>query len=99
MEKSTHRRRYQENYGDIPPGHIIHHIDHNHKNNDPENLVAIPEGIHIRYHNYHQELEAIDPREIIDNSPSYLKKFKLFRSSYETIKFLIDLRPDRRIII
>ena len=34
-----HRRIYQDTSGPIPPGHVVHHIDHDRSNNSPENLV------------------------------------------------------------
>src|SRR4030065_2485584 len=48
---SLHRQIYIDNFGEIPQGYHIHHKDHNHYNNDPENLVAITRLEHALHHN------------------------------------------------
>lgn len=48
MEK--HRKIFIDNYGGIPKGFHVHHINHNHDDNRPENLVAIPNKLHGLYH-------------------------------------------------
>lgn len=50
MALNKYRKIYERHYGEIPSGYHIHHKDHNHYNNDPENLVAIPSGKHYKYH-------------------------------------------------
>lgn len=47
-----YRRLYEETYGILlePNGLEVHHIDHNRKNNDIKNLVALPTDLHHRYH-------------------------------------------------
>jgi len=45
-----HRRIYEKHYGSIPDGYHVHHIDGNHKNNDPTNLVAISIQEHYDIH-------------------------------------------------
>lgn len=37
----------------------IHHIDHNRKNNDIENLVALPQTLHIKYHKLYPQNEYL----------------------------------------
>lgn len=50
-----YRRIYEQHYGPIPkdefgrPYHI-HHIDHDHNNNDPSNLMAMPVAEHVIHH-------------------------------------------------
>jgi len=34
----------------VPPGHLIHHVDHDASNNDPSNLVAVTPREHARLH-------------------------------------------------
>lgn len=43
-------KKYVLEYGDIPEGYNIHHIDINRKNNELKNLVAIPIELHKKYH-------------------------------------------------
>jgi hypothetical protein len=51
----VHRRIYKKHYGAIPKddfgrSYEIHHIDNNHSNNDPLNLIAIPIQEHYDIH-------------------------------------------------
>lgn len=48
--KPEHIRVYIENFGRIPDNYHVHHIDNNHDNNDPNNLVAIPKSYHKSLH-------------------------------------------------
>ena len=48
--KCTYKNNYIEKYGDIPGDYNVHHIDINRKNNDFNNLVAIPIKLHKMYH-------------------------------------------------
>jgi hypothetical protein len=57
---------YKEYYGNIPKGYHVHHLDHNHNNNEPCNLVAIPSKIHSQYHWYFNGLKYLF------NDPKYL---------------------------
>ena len=34
----------------LPPGLVVHHIDHDHENNDPANLTAITQVEHMAHH-------------------------------------------------
>ncbi len=45
-----HREVYKRVYGKIQGGWEVHHVDHNHSNNVPENLVALPISIHKFIH-------------------------------------------------
>jgi len=49
-ETNRHRKIYVENFGPIPEGHEIHHIDGNHFNNDPSNLIAVSMQEHYDIH-------------------------------------------------
>ncbi len=35
----------------VPPGHVVHHRDHDKRNNTPANLEIMPKGEHVREHN------------------------------------------------
>jgi hypothetical protein len=47
----THRAVYEALYGAIPNGHVVHHIDHNPKNNTPGNLELLSASEHTALHN------------------------------------------------
>jgi hypothetical protein len=46
----VYRRVYEEHIGTIPDGYHIHHIDGDHTNNSPENLVALSPEEHYKVH-------------------------------------------------
>lgn len=45
-----HRRIWSDAHGEIPDGHVIHHIDGNWQNNELTNLETIPSGKHSSAH-------------------------------------------------
>lgn len=49
-----HYRKFFEEYYEIeiPDGFEIHHADHNHNNNNIENLVMLPKELHRKYHRF-----------------------------------------------
>ncbi len=52
-----HQEVWKATYGPIPPGHDIHHKDHNPLNNRPENLDCISRADHYTHHNTTSERE------------------------------------------
>ena len=46
----AHRVIYEQHYGPIPNGWVVHHRDEDKSNNDPANLEAMPRGEHMRLH-------------------------------------------------
>lgn len=48
--KLEHRSVYAKHWGYVPQGWIVHHIDHVKTNNDPMNLIAMPEKLHGKLH-------------------------------------------------
>lgn len=48
--KRLHRLIYENEYGPIPKGYDIHHIDGNKLNNDLDNLVALSRKEHTSLH-------------------------------------------------
>lgn len=48
--KPFHRKVYFKNYGTIPVGWHVHHIDYVKTNNHPDNLIALPPNVHIYIH-------------------------------------------------
>jgi hypothetical protein len=49
-KKFLHREIYKDNFGEIPTGYLVHHVDGNPLNNIPENLKAISRSGHMRLH-------------------------------------------------
>lgn len=49
-DRPEHVNVYISKFGPIPPRHHIHHIDNNHENNDPNNLMALPRIFHNNLH-------------------------------------------------
>lgn len=49
-DRPDHINIYIEHFGAIPKNHHIHHIDNDHENNDPRNLIALPRGFHKNIH-------------------------------------------------
>ena len=45
-----YRQIYVENYGRIPDGWVVHHINVDECDNRPENLIAMPERLHSFMH-------------------------------------------------
>ena len=48
--RSLHRKVWTDNNGEIPKGYVIHHIDHNWRNNDISNLELLESRQHHRDH-------------------------------------------------
>ena len=48
--EALHREVWKSVHGPIPEGHHIHHVDHDAGNNDPSNLVCIPDAEHRAHH-------------------------------------------------
>lgn len=46
-----HRLVWEENFGKIPEGCVVHHIDGDRKNNNIDNLAIMASGAHTRLHN------------------------------------------------
>lgn len=60
-----HIKAYVKAHGPVPPGHEVHHRDYNHRNNDPDNLVAIPAEEHHSLHGGYYRLMAAARRKIV----------------------------------
>lgn len=64
----SYRNKYEEKTGlKVPSSFDIHHIDLNRKNNDINNLVAIPRELHRDYHKYARDI-SLKIRPIIPTS-------------------------------
>lgn len=58
MKYSRLRRLYERQYGPIPDGAHIHHLDGNPFNNDPANLIAVSPEVHRVLH---RRLRSLQP--------------------------------------
>ena len=50
LHKYLHQYIYEQNYGKIPKGYEIHHIDHNKDNNEISNLKLVTKEEHLQIH-------------------------------------------------
>jgi hypothetical protein len=50
IRTTLQRKVYQDEFGKIPEGFMIHHVDGNPLNNNPNNLVAMSRSDHQRHH-------------------------------------------------
>jgi len=92
MKNINYRKIYKSYFGSIPKGYIIHHYDHNRENNEINNLVALPEILHLKYHSTYKYLKLIfeklasgncligyDYWDLIDTFKKFRKYFELIR--------------------
>lgn len=60
---------YEEAYGEIPTGWILYHLDRDNKNDDLDNLIAIPRAILVKINanrmnaNYYEIKKAVEDYE------------------------------------
>lgn len=62
--RSLHRQTWFDNFGEIPAGYDVHHVDNNHENNDISNLELISRSDHAKMH----------MRERVLNNPDKFKE-------------------------
>ena len=48
---SLHRYVYEQAHGPLAPGYVVHHVNHNKRDNRLENLTAMTYAEHARHHN------------------------------------------------
>ena len=53
MQQMTHYMVYQSFNDEVPAGHVVHHKNHNHYDNRPENLEQMSIAEHSRHHREH----------------------------------------------
>ncbi len=73
---SNYRKKYKQYYGiDFDGYYAIHHIDFDRTNNDIENLLLLPRGLHTKYHSCLST--CADERHMINGVIGELKKHQL----------------------
>jgi phosphoketolase len=84
---NTHRRKWEKYYNrKIEAGWEIHHKDHNHDNNDIDNLFLIPKKLHIQYHTIYNVV-AGNLYAIVNSSNSHMYDIM---THAETLRNLAD---------
>jgi len=56
MAKETYREVYEKHNGPIPKGKIIHHLNGQHNDDRPDNLIALSRGHHFLLHRLMKQL-------------------------------------------
>ena len=79
LRKTLHRYLYEKEYGEIPEGYEVHHIDHNTLNNNLSNLIALPMDKHKEIHKKEmtdEQLEALRNNLDINARPKAIEWHK-----------------------
>lgn len=74
-----HREVYEDFYGEIPKGYVVHHKDGNKINNSPDNLEIIKRGDHSRLHNT-GHVHSEEARKKMSEAIQRHHKYKRFTS-------------------
>lgn len=91
MENTDYREIYKRHTGkDIPKDFEIHHIDFNRKNNDIENLVALPKEVHQEYHKRFKDM-PIDTTLTIKILPIYASGREFNKYCVERINAFLEI--------
>lgn len=89
-----HRVVYSAHYGPIPHLWVVHHLDTDKLNNDPQNLIALPSRIHDLLHKHQKKIRMRLNRIEVQKFLKENLKGKL-RLKQKTPKFK-KLRPYER---
>ena len=98
--KSVHRLVYEEAYGKCPHGWHVHHVNFNKRDNRLENLIAMPENLHVEIHrrmkqgNFKYTKDQI--QEMID---PWIDRSRKFKAEAKKLKKEIKEREARLQII
>jgi len=76
----VHRLIHEKEFGGIPPGWVVHHVDFNKTNNEPRNLVALPNEFHEKIHKEMKELREWWGRtRVLEKLRDFLQAFAVER--------------------
>lgn len=85
--KMWHREVYRKHWGKIPKGWVVHHIDCSPLNNDPENLIALPAGLHTDLHRRMRERnEILGRKEILELLEQIKRKDELIQRRLKKVR-------------
>lgn len=66
MEKTDYRKFYKEKLNiEFDNSYEIHHLDLNHNNNDFDNLLLLPKGLHQKYHKTLDKIRPINDNGLL----------------------------------
>lgn len=65
----THNLVYEKTFGPVPPGYVVHHRNHVHFDNSPDNLELLDASTHSRHH------RAVNP--FFDSSSAEFQKRRI----------------------
>lgn len=82
-----HRQTFIDNYGPIPEGHDIHHIDEDTLNNHPSNLEAIEKSKHRRHHQTKRMADPISRAKSVAGLRNNSHKAAAWHASEEGLKW------------
>ena len=92
--KYLHRLIYEELYGEIPQGYVIHHKDHNKLNNCILNLQLMKRGEHSSLHNLNKKIPEKQRRNMVRYGTSVIEEWgglwflKTIKKQIKTMKQL-----------
>lgn len=106
-DRPEHVNVYISNFGPIPPRHHIHHIDNNHENNDPNNLMALPRIFHKNLHSdyyfyFNLATKGRMSKQILQSVLDYYasmkyplsKKFSIVFMEYLFLSYDREIKPE-----
>lgn len=81
-KKPKHRDIWVEEYGKIPAGFEVHHINRDHYDNRLENLVALPQWYHVQIHQDMQRDRSLEFKYSLDYLLPKYYEFKVMYDEY-----------------
>ena len=82
IKKLCYKNRDTFDYEHNQPRNICHHIDGNHDNNDPENLIWLSDWEHRSYHSSHISAETLEKISEANRTRQVSKETREKHSTY-----------------